>query len=139
MKTKECKVLINNTENKKRGGRGETSEPSGINRHPKFVRVCAKSEILGNSYSASDIEEILQLVERPKAVLLRYFARGTSALKFRDWVYFIKEYYCLSTEVSAYYEAEKISEFYFGITRFTSFDSYRISWQKAFKAKKAKK
>lgn len=138
MKTKECKVLINNTENKKRGGRGETSEPSGINRHPSRKCVRAKLGTFGNGFTFDDVEEILQFHEQPKALLLRYFARKTDPLMFHDWVIYIQQYYDLHSEIDAYFIAEEIPLHYFGVTRFDSFDSYRVTWQKAFKAKKAK-
>lgn len=133
-------LTINKKENfqkEKTGGRVDPPSPAGINRHPSKNFIHAKLGEIEPGILEKDFQDILEGTDYPNIHLLRYLTRNNDFGGYEDWInYFIKNYDLTTKE--AYEKVEGIALEYFGVERYSSYDSYDKTHREYLKGKKWK-
>lgn len=131
-------LSINKKENfskEKTGGRVDPPSPAGSNRlpSPKFIR--AKLGEIEQGILEKDFQDIIEGTDYPNIHLLKYLTKKNEFRGYENWInYFIKNYDL--TKKEAYEKVEGIALEYFGIERYSSYDSYYRTHLKYLKGKK---
>ncbi len=131
-------LSINKKENfqkEKTGGRVDPPSPAGINRLPSKNFIRAELGKMSDDIFERDFQDIIEGTDYPNIHLLRYLTRNNDFGGYEDWInYFIKNYDLTIKE--AFEKVEGISLKYFGLERYSSYESYYKTRLRYFKGKK---